>query len=53
MRGNEKVEKILNDVIQKGSKVITEEDAKSILSIYGIKVPEYSIVTTESEAISK
>src|SRR5918999_1441569 len=53
MRGNEKVEKILNDVIQKGSKVITEEDEKSILSIYGIKVPEYSIVTTESEAISK
>ena len=53
MRDNEKVEKILNDVIQKGSNVITEEDAKSILSIYGIKVPEYSIVTTESEAISK
>src|SRR5918996_2982004 len=53
MMDSEKVEKILNDVIQKGSKVITEEDAKSILSAYGIKVPAYSIVTTESEAISK
>ena len=53
MSNSERVEKILNDVIQKGSKVITEEGAKSILSIYGIKVPEYSIVTNESEAVSK
>ena len=53
MMESKKVEKILNDVIQKGSKVITEEDAKSILSVYGIRVPEYSIVTTDSEAISK
>ncbi|HJU58137.1 MAG TPA: acetate--CoA ligase family protein [Nitrososphaeraceae archaeon] len=53
MMDSEKVEKILNDVNQKGSKVITEEDAKSILSVYGIRVPEYSIVTTDSEAISK
>src|ERR671911_324196 len=53
MRDSEKVQKIINDVTQKGNKVITEEDAKSILSAYGIKVPAYSIVTTESEAVSK
>ena len=37
MRDSEKVQKIINDAIQKGNKVITEEDAKSILSVYGIK----------------
>jgi hypothetical protein len=39
MRDSENVQKIINDVTQKGNKVITEEDAKSILSAYGIKVP--------------
>ena len=53
MKDSEKVQKIIHDAIQKGNKVITEEDAKSILSVYGIKVPAYSIVTTESEAVSK
>ncbi|HJT83727.1 MAG TPA: acetate--CoA ligase family protein [Nitrososphaeraceae archaeon] len=53
MTDYEKVVKILDDTIRKGSKVITEEDAKSILSIYGIRVPDYSIVTTDSEATSK
>ncbi|MGZ5486508.1 MAG: acetate--CoA ligase family protein, partial [Nitrososphaeraceae archaeon] len=53
MRDSEKVQKIINDVTQTGNKVITEEDAKSILSVYEIKVPAYSIVTTESEAVSK
>ena len=53
MRDSEIVQKIINDVTQTGNKVITEEDAKSILSVYEIKVPAYSIVTTESEAVSK
>jgi 3-hydroxypropionyl-CoA synthetase (ADP-forming) len=53
MRENEKVQKIIHDVTQKGNKVITEEDAKSILSVYEISVPAYSIVTSESEAESK
>jgi 3-hydroxypropionyl-CoA synthetase (ADP-forming) len=53
MRDNEKVQKIIDDVTQKGNKVITEEDAKSILSVYEISVPAYSIVTSESEAESK
>ncbi len=53
MRDSEKVQKIIHDVTQKGNKVITEEDAKSILSIYEIRVPAYSIVTSESEAESK
>jgi 3-hydroxypropionyl-CoA synthetase (ADP-forming) len=53
MTDYEKVVKILDDTIRKGSNVITEEDAKSILSIYGIRVPDYSIVTTDSEATSR
>ncbi len=53
MTDHEKVVKILDDAIRKGSNVITEEDAKSILSIYGIRVPDYSIVTTDSEAMTK
>ena len=53
MRDSEKVQKIIYDAIQKGNKVITEEDAKSILSVYEISVPAYSIVTNESEAGSK
>ena len=53
MTDHEKVVNILDDTIRKGSKVITEEDAKSILSIYGIRVPDYSVVTTDSEATSK
>ncbi|HEX5185300.1 MAG TPA: acetate--CoA ligase family protein, partial [Nitrososphaeraceae archaeon] len=53
MTDHEKVVKILDDTIRKGGNVITEEDAKSILSLYGIKVPDYSIVTTDSEAVSK
>src|ERR1044072_5708781 len=53
MTDREKVVKILDDAIRKGSNVITEEEAKSILSIYGIRVPDYSIVTTDSEAITK
>ena len=53
MKDSEKVLNIINNVTQKGDKVITEEDAKTILSIYGIRVPEYSIVNTDLEAVSK
>lgn len=53
MVDNEKVRRIFDDNVQKGSKIITEESAKSILSEYGIKVPEYSIVTSDSEALVK
>jgi len=53
MVDSEKVRKIFDDNVQKGSKIITEESAKSILSEYGIKVPEYSIVTSDSEALVK
>lgn len=53
MEDSEKVRRIFDDNIQKGSKIITEESAKSILSEYGIKVPEYSIVTSDSEALVK
>jgi 3-hydroxypropionyl-CoA synthetase (ADP-forming) len=53
MVDSEKVLRIFNDNVQKGSKIITEESAKSILSEYGIKVPEYSIVTSDSEALVK
>lgn len=53
MVDSEKVRRIFDDNVQKGSKIITEESAKSILSEYGIKVPEYSIVTSDSEALVK
>lgn len=53
MVDREKVRRIFDDNVQKGSKIITEESAKSILSEYGIKVPEYSIVTSDSEALVK
>ena len=53
MKDSEKVLNIINNVTQKGEKVITEkEDAKTILSIYGI---EYQNIhrKTELEAVSK
>jgi 3-hydroxypropionyl-CoA synthetase (ADP-forming) len=34
-------------------KVITEESSKEILSEYGIKVPQYSLVTSSDEAVKK
>ena len=34
-------------------KVITEESSKEILSEYGIKVPQYALVTSSDEAIKK
>ena len=34
-------------------KVITEESSKQILSEYGIKVPQYALVTSSDEAVKK
>jgi 3-hydroxypropionyl-CoA synthetase (ADP-forming) len=34
-------------------KVITEESSKAILSEYGIKVPQYALVTSSDEAVKK
>ena len=34
-------------------KVITEESSKEILSEYGIKVPQYALVTSSDEAVKK
>jgi len=34
-------------------KVITEESSKEILSEYGIKVPQYALVTNADEAIKR
>jgi len=44
-----KVDEIVNSFIGK-AKVITEESAKKILEKYGIKVPDYALVTNASEA---
>src|ERR1051326_5166461 len=50
---NEKAQKIFNDVFSAREKVITEELAKQVLTEYGIKVPRYALVKSESEAIQK
>ncbi len=42
--------RIFNETIQTDHKVITEEDAKSILKSYGIKVPGYALVGSAGEA---
>ena len=48
-----RVQEIFDDIISKKNKVITEESAKEILTVYGIKVPTYALVKTESEAVEK
>ncbi len=48
-----RVQEIFDDIISKKNKVITEESAKEILTEYGIKVPTYALVKTESEAVEK
>ncbi|MFB5599806.1 MAG: acetate--CoA ligase family protein [Nitrososphaeraceae archaeon] len=53
MVDEEKVRRIFDETIQKGDKIITEESAKIILSEYGINVPAYSLVTSDSEASLK
>ena len=48
-----RVQEIFDDIISKKNKVITEESAKEILTEYGINVPTYALVKTESEAVEK
>jgi 3-hydroxypropionyl-CoA synthetase (ADP-forming) len=49
----QRVREIFDSIISKKDKVITEEAAKEILTAYGIKVPMYALVKTESEAAEK
>jgi 3-hydroxypropionyl-CoA synthetase (ADP-forming) len=48
-----RVKEIFDNIILNKDKVITEESAKEILTAYGIKVPEYALVKTESEAAER
>jgi 3-hydroxypropionyl-CoA synthetase (ADP-forming) len=49
----QRVQEIFDTIISNKDKVITEESAKEILTAYGIKVPMYALVKTESEAAEK
>jgi 3-hydroxypropionyl-CoA synthetase (ADP-forming) len=49
----QRVQEIFDSIISNKDKVITEEAAKEILTAYGIKVPMYALVKTESEAAEK
>ncbi|MDP9305939.1 MAG: acetate--CoA ligase family protein [Thermoproteota archaeon] len=52
MVDNQKIQNIVES--SKGNpKVITEESSKEILSEYGIKVPQYALVTSSDEAVKK
>ncbi|MGD1836005.1 MAG: acetate--CoA ligase family protein [Nitrososphaeraceae archaeon] len=53
MVDHEKIKQIFDDAMQTANKVITEESAKSILSEYGIKVPNYALVNNDADAINK
>lgn len=48
-----RVQEIFDNIISNKDKVITEELSKEILAAYGIKVPMYALVKTESEAAEK
>ena len=48
-----RVQEIFDNIISNKDKVITEELSKEILTAYGIKVPMYTLVKTESEAAEK
>lgn len=48
-----KLQGIFENIASSDHKVITEEDSKELLTDYGIKVPRFALVTTESEAEDK
>ena len=50
---SQKVQKIFDDVFATKEKVITEELAKKVLTEYGVQVPPYALVTSETEAAAK
>lgn len=47
------VEQIFKGTMSGKDKVITEEQAKQILTEYGVKVPDYALVTSSDEAAAK
>lgn len=47
------VEQIFKDIISGKDKVITEEQAKGILTEYGVKVPDYALVGSADEAAAQ
>ena len=47
------VEQIFKETISGKVKVITEEQAKQILTEYGLKVPDYALVNSADEAITQ
>jgi len=47
------VEQIFRGTISGKDKVITEEQAKEILTEYGVKVPDYALVKSADEAVAK
>jgi len=47
------VEQIFKGTISGKDKVITEEQAKEILTEYGVKVPDYALVNSADEAATK
>jgi 3-hydroxypropionyl-CoA synthetase (ADP-forming) len=47
------VEQIFKGTISGKDKVITEEQAKQILTEYGVKVPDYALVTSADEAAAQ
>jgi 3-hydroxypropionyl-CoA synthetase (ADP-forming) len=53
MEGSMKAREILDMVFSRNEGIVTEDAAKEILTNYGIKVPSYALVKTESEAAEK
>ena len=47
------VEQIFKGTISGKDKVITEEQAKQILTEYGVKVPDYALVNSADEAVAQ
>jgi 3-hydroxypropionyl-CoA synthetase (ADP-forming) len=47
------VEQIFKGTMTGKDKVITEEQAKQILAEYGVKVPDYALVTSADDAVAK
>ncbi|MGH9933571.1 MAG: 3-hydroxypropionate--CoA ligase [Nitrososphaerales archaeon] len=47
------VEQIFKGTISGKDKVITEEQAKQILTEYGVKVPDYALVNSADDAVAK
>ncbi len=53
MESSKKVQEIIDKVFSSNEKIVTEDAAKQILTNYGINVPPYALVKTESEAAER